>query len=639
MASVRFGARNGRNFQDDLLTQSYENDALVRSSVRNVNTSDINGNVDANLTYTRTFETTGKEFSVMGSLSRNNRTNDFINDIFEENGVSTFSSIKNNNESYNQEATIQADYVTPVGDKQIVEFGAKNISRIVSSKYQYFTATGEDGEYVLNPNASLSNNLDYNQNVAAGYFSYTVSLPKDFSLKAGTRYEYTTIQANFQDEEEINIPSYGVIVPSVNLSRKLKTGTAKAAYNRRIQRPSLRYLNPNIQGSNPLNVTIGDPLLSPEYTNNYEVSYSTYFKKSSFNISAFVRNTNNAIQDVRDVSGDTIRTTFQNIGREDSYGSSIFMNVSISDKFTLNGGTDFYYRVLDNQNPDPIYAANNTGWVVSGRMFGNYSLSKLWAVQFFGFMRGRDVQLQGWRGGFGMYSLSLRREFGDKRGSIGFGAENFFNVNGFTIKSETVSPILTQRSINVMNNMSFKINFSLRLGKMTFDQRPASRRSINNDDLKQGGDGGMGGDDGGMGQNQGGGNRGGFNGGQRGQGQRPAAPAVNPNAPKADETAVVVAEGTWAYTLESPQGGSGTITIKKEGEAYTGTIVSARFNRENALKTVNVLGNQIEMSYDVNMGGNASTMTIKGTISGDALEGLMTVGTFGTFPIKAKRNP
>lgn len=644
VASVRFGARNGRNLQDDLITQSFVNGALTRSSLRNVNTVDDNGNVDANLTYTRTFETTGKELSIMGSLSRNNRTNDFINDIYEENGVPMFSSIKNNNISYNQEATVQADYQTPIGDKQIVEFGAKNISRIVSSKYQYFTATGEDGEYVLSTNQSLSNNLDYNQNVAAGYFAYTATLPKGYSLKAGTRYEYTNITANFQDEQAIEIPSYGVIVPSANLSKKLKTGTVKAAYNRRIQRPSLRYLNPNIQGSNPLNVTQGDPTLSPEYTNNYELSYSTFFKKSSLNISAFARNTNNAIQDVRDVRGDTIRTTFQNIGREDSYGSSIFMNISLSDKFTLNGGTDFYYRVLNNQNPDPIYAASNTGWVVSGRMFGNYNLTKVWALQFFGFMRGRDVQLQGTRGGFGMYSLSVRREFGDKRGSIGFGAENFFNVNGFTIKSETVSPILTQRSTNVMNNMSFKVNFSLRLGKMSFDQRPGRNRSINNDDLKQGGDGGgMDGGEGGQGQGQGqGGMRGGmgnFNGGQRGPSARPAAPAANPAAAKADPNAVVDATGTWTYTLESPQGGNGTITIRKEGDNYSGTIVNARFNRENQLKSVVVKGNEIEMSYDVNMGGNNSTMTIKGTITGDTLDGVMTVGSFGAFPIKAKKNP
>ena len=55
---------------------------------------------------------------------------------------------------------------------------------------------------------------------------------KGYSLKAGTRYEYTTIEAYTQTEENIEIPSYGVMVPSVNLSKKLKAGTVKVAYNR-----------------------------------------------------------------------------------------------------------------------------------------------------------------------------------------------------------------------------------------------------------------------------------------------------------------------------------------------------------------------------------------------------------------------
>ncbi len=91
----------------------------------------------------------------------------------------------------------------------------------------------------------LSNNLDYNQNVTAGYLSHTASLPKGYSLKAGGRYEYTTIRANLKDEQKIDIPSYGVLVPSVNLSKKVGKGTLKLAYNRRIQRPSIQFLNPN----------------------------------------------------------------------------------------------------------------------------------------------------------------------------------------------------------------------------------------------------------------------------------------------------------------------------------------------------------------------------------------------------------
>jgi outer membrane receptor protein involved in Fe transport len=644
VASVRFGARNGRNYQDGLLTQTFIDNSLSNSSLRNVQVKDLSNNVDANLTYTRLFEQQGKEFSLLTSLSRNNRTNDFVNNILDLSDESIISRLKNNNDSYNQEATIQADYTTPLGKNQIVEVGGKNISRTVSSKYQYFTAAGSDGEYVLNTNTSLSNNLDYNQNVTAGYLSYTASLPKGYSLKAGGRYEYTTIHANLKDEEDLNIPSYGVLVPSTNLSKKLKNGTLKIGYNRRIQRPSIQYLNPNIQASNNVQISVGNPSLSPEYTNNYELSYSTYMKGASLNVSTFVRNTNNAIQNVRDTAtfngNQVIRTSYQNIGQEDAYGASIFTNITISEKLSINGGTDFYYAVLSNNNPDPVYNASNKGWVMSGRMFGTYNITKTWGLQFFGFYRGRQVQLQGTQGGFGIYSLSLKKDFANKKGSIGFGAENFFNFDGFKIRNEQVSPILVQNSTNVMHNMSFKVNFSFRFGKMTFDQRTPRRRSINNDDLKDGGDGGGGGGmDGGQ---QGGGGQGGFaGGGNRGGGQqRPAttAPAASPNAPAADPKAVVDPVGSWTYTVESPQGGGGTIVIKKEGDVYTGILTNSRFNRENELKSVTMNGNEITFGYENSFNGNTNVVTVKATISDNTMNGTMTIGQFGSFPINAKRN-
>jgi hypothetical protein len=181
---------------------------------------------------------------------------------------------------------------------------------------------------------------------------------------------------------------------------------------------------------------------------------------------------------------------------------------------------------------------------------------------------------------------------------------------------------------------------------MSFDQRAGRRRSINNDDLKDGGgdngggmnDGGQGGQGGGFGGAAGGA----MGGGNRGGGQRPTTtqvPATGPaNIPVADPSAIVNAVGTWAYTVESPQGGGGVITIRKEGEGYAGTLTNARFNRENQLKDIVVKGNEISFGYDANFGGNPSTVTVKGTINGDTLTGVINIGQFGSFPLNAKRN-
>src|SRR5690606_903791 len=218
---------------------------------------------------------------------------------------------------------------------QMIEFGGKSIMREVLSNFTSFRDNEGDGSYELQQSASLTNNLNYNQNVSAGYLSYTLNTSNSIDFKAGARYEYTTIEAFTQTESNIEIPSYGTLVPSLNVSKRLKNNnTIKAAYNRRIQRPSIQFLNPNIQAANPLNISVGNPQLDPELTNNYELSYSTAIKGTSINLSGFMRNTNNGIQRIREVSGDTIRTTFKNIGQENAYGLNFFVNI-IAGKLTV----------------------------------------------------------------------------------------------------------------------------------------------------------------------------------------------------------------------------------------------------------------------------------------------------------------
>lgn len=489
-SSIQYGLRNFNFYQNRLFSRNYQNSILLNQNLRDVQSTDYSGSIDINLNYTHNFKKPQQEFSILTQFSHNNRTNDFINAIYSNDLTAIEKRLKNINDSFNQENTIQLDYQSPVAENQMIEFGGKQISRRVTSEYETLAAVGSDS-YSRIQGSKLSNIFNYKQNVTAGYFSYTLTTPSKYSFKPGLRYEYTNINANFANgqDPQVNIPSYGVLVPSLSLSKRLPSGnTIKLAYNRRISRPSIQYLNPNTQAANPLNITIGNPNLDPEYTNNFELGYNTYIKKTSLTVSTFVRNTNNSIQSIRDLVGtDTIRTTFGNIGQEDAYGLSLFGNVNISNKLTLNGGFDSYYSVLNNKVSNPLYNASNEGMVFNIRAMGSYTIGNGWGFQGFGFYRAGQVQLQGTQGGFGIYSLNLRKDINNKKGSLGFGAENFFGKS-IKIKNELTTPVLRQSSVNVMNNLSFRVNFSYRIGKITTDGGPRRRKkSVNNDDLKGGG--------------------------------------------------------------------------------------------------------------------------------------------------------
>ncbi len=643
-ASVRYGVRNANSYQDQITRES---PIGVLQQVWDSKTKDNSGTVDVSLDFTHTYEKPQRELSFSTQYSRNNRDNDFFNTYFDESGVAD-SLGKNVNKSFNQEITAQVDFQTPIKDNQMLELGAKNITRKVSSDYNTFYAYPNEDYQEDTERQNNNNGLNYDQNVTAGYISYTITTKNSISLKAGTRYEYTVINASLRVPSELpdpEIPSYGVLVPSVNLSKKLKNGnTVKLAYNRRIQRPSIQFLNPNRQASNPLYPTEGNPNLEPEYTNNYEIGYSTFIKGTTLNFSGFMRNTRKSIQSFREViSGDTILTSYQNLGKEDGYGMSVFANVNIGNKFTLNGGGDVYYAVLDN-NRSGAEALNNKGWVYSGRLFGNYSLPKNWAIQFFGFYRGNRVNLQGSQGGFGTYSMGIRKEFNEKRASIGIAAENFF-ASSMKIKSETRTATIDQLSVNTMRNMSFRINLSYRIGKMGFDgsQRQRRRKSVSNDDLKDGGGG-----DGDMGNNQGGGNQGGGNRGgnmpqfntQPKQINLPTdtTKAVSDSTSSISDSLSVDASGTWNYTVESPQGANaGSFTLVKENGVYKGTITSARMPQPAELTSTSVNGNELTTNYTMNFNGSSVPVTIEGTITENSFDGTLSFGTFRTMPIKANR--
>ncbi|HEX8658377.1 MAG TPA: TonB-dependent receptor [Hymenobacter sp.] len=478
-ATLAYGTRNATSYQDDLATgTTLPATDRPATSVRQVETADESGTVDASVTYTHTYELAQRELSVLALYSRNDRTYTFNNDISATTDVDAAGFSGNDNLSANQEVTAEIDYQTPTLTNQLLEVGAKNIKRTVQSDYRYYGQLAR---------TQAGNSLRYDQNVAAGYVAYAVALPKNFTLKPGVRYEYTAIGADYGSGPVGDIPNYGALVPSLNLLHKLANGTAlRLAYNRRLQRPSLQFLNPNLQAANPLIQTQGNPRLRPEFTHNYELGYSTLLQQANLNFSAFARTTSGSIQSVRTPLGDVnypgaALVTYENIGQENAYGGSVFASLNVGDKFSFNGGVDSYYAILKNNVADANYRARNAGVVVSGRLYGSYAFPKGWGVQVFGFYRGQQVQLQGSQSNFVLYSMSLKHDFAQRKGSLGFGAENFFSPSN-TVRSAVTSPLLAQNSTTVQRLTSFKVYFSYRIGKLTAE--PRTHKNVQNNDLK-----------------------------------------------------------------------------------------------------------------------------------------------------------
>jgi imidazolonepropionase-like amidohydrolase len=109
---------------------------------------------------------------------------------------------------------------------------------------------------------------------------------------------------------------------------------------------------------------------------------------------------------------------------------------------------------------------------------------------------------------------------------------------------------------------------------------------------------------------------------------------------KAEAGKKVEAQGTWSYSTETPQGtNTGKVKLKNTDGTYTGTITSNLSDKETELKSIEVEGNKLSFSFDFQMGPNTTTIEVSLTIDGDAFEGSMAVGSFGSFPMKGTKDP
>ena len=129
---VNYRIFDSRSDQDDRLTEITRNGSST-SLVEDVFTLSNSNSVDVSFNYIRSFEKKGREISLISLYSQDTRNNDFTIDNV---SGSSAADRRNENNSINQEFTIQLDIVEPISDKVRFETGLKIISRTVTCDFR-----------------------------------------------------------------------------------------------------------------------------------------------------------------------------------------------------------------------------------------------------------------------------------------------------------------------------------------------------------------------------------------------------------------------------------------------------------------------------------------------------------------------
>ena len=390
MSDIRFGSRG--SFSDNN-TITNNNDTSF------LETSSESKNIEWSTDYTKTFANDDeREFNISLQIG-GDLGDDNINSIKEKiNQYSTY------NDEKEIEITLQTDYTHPFMEDNKLEIGAKLINR--------------DREIVSTTISNLSNYyspqniFNYRQQVISSYISSDWSFNNDIGLKTGVRYEYTIINGDFKGNQ------YGNFLPNITLSKNFsKTKSLKLSYSNRILRPGIQNINPNILRNNNFSTTEGNPELTPANAKQLEMGYNQFGRKYQGSYNIYIKNTNDIIESYsRIIDGDEVKK-YENIGASTNYGFNYFGSLRF-DKFNIRTGFNLYqYKgsgIIDGQEVSLI-----SSLLYSYNFGGSYNISDYWKAECWGFFRSPNQTIQGSSTSFSMMSFGVKKEFKNKRGSLG----------------------------------------------------------------------------------------------------------------------------------------------------------------------------------------------------------------------------
>lgn len=476
--------QNNENQNQQYLDVSRE---LYRSGLRNSDGHAQFKRSNSQLNYTHNFPRKGSELTADITY---NKGNGFIRSLisnyyFLPDGTSEGkpSLVRNQGENSNDQLTIQTDLVYPITDDSKIEMGLRTFRQNNGNVYNVFSLNNNTEEKL-----PLSTNVRYNEAVHAAYTTYANKY-KGIRFQVGLRAEYSKFDGELVDSASkfgYTLPAgakniFDGLFPSLYLTRELSEGNElQLNFSRRVRRPNFWQMNPFIDINDPLNITRGNPLLRPEYTNSFEFNYNHTYEHGNFLGVLYFRNNYNDITRY----GDTITTAQYQQLNNAAIDKNAILNTFINAQFTNRMGAEFTLNhkignleVIPNLNLQykKVKAVigdinlSNQGFNWESKLIFNYrvapsiTLLKNTSLQLSSNYRSQQVIPQGRNKESFVTDFAIKKEFmKNKAASITFAVNDVFNSNRFGQIYDTEN--FYQDSYRRWMVRNFKLNFSYRFG-------------------------------------------------------------------------------------------------------------------------------------------------------------------------------
>lgn len=396
------------------------------------------------------------------------------------------------------EHTFQIDYTTPFAKHHTWEAGVKYIlRRNKSDNDRYNLGTGDKDETYDSDNSS---HYRHHNDILAAYTGYGLTLDK-WSARLGLRYEHTLQKVEYLLGRGTNFhKNFDDLVPSARLGYKFSDATnLSLGYKMRINRPGIWYLNPYLDDRIPDAISQGNPNLDTEKSHAVDLQFSSYNSKLTYTLTGTYRFVNNSIESVdrlvndRDIEGlsnptgkDVIYSSYANIGHIQYAGLMAYANWTpiTNTRITLNGSVG-YSHMSDGQS------LRNHGWCTNIDASLQQTFAKTWIFNASYYVQTPQPTLQGKDARYQWYNFSLSKSFMDKRLTLTAYIINPFGKRYFCYRSETVANNFRTTASSSWCQLYYGVSVRFRIGKLKASVKH-TERTVENNDVKQGGGGGKG---------------------------------------------------------------------------------------------------------------------------------------------------
>ena len=330
-------------------------------------------------------------------------------------------------------ADFNIDYIKPLKHGRI-EGGIKFRYRDIPTNMQFKPGLNSP----LDTNAGGA--ATYTEIIPAVYGNYVFE-SKKIEAEIGLRVEYVDLQYKVNPNHNTYKSDgyqYTQPFPNVRLAYKINNqNKISLFYNRRVDRPNEVDIRIFPKYDDAEIIKVGNPTLSPQFTNSYELAYKTTLKQGYFYAALFHRSTEGTITRIATQvpPGTLIYTVFQNAGRSSNTGIEMVLQQDFSKAFSFNTNVNIYRNIIDAftvQNKYPIVSTYSAGEekFTSGniKLNGIFHLPKQTDIQITSIYLAPDIIPQGKIGTRFSVDMGIKKQIQKSKGELFLNASDIFNT-------------------------------------------------------------------------------------------------------------------------------------------------------------------------------------------------------------------